>query len=382
MSSSGVIIGRVGSTPFVWPLNSDPYNPGRPDGVSGTSFIGSAINDNGYLTERVGPVGAGDYHMYAFDGFQWSYMPYYTFWGYTWCNNLNNSNLGVGFSFIGDGTYKMPILWDLENHAFDRTFPWVYGSCEDVNEFDEVVGADTWSSLGVVFDGYKSGYLHDLLVAPLPQSWSRITACYSVNNRHTIVGQALKTNGHYVGFRADPVEGIQVTVDLGQLGSNPSYIGALPPAFTVDFTDEQGNRYTGSRRTYTYDSLTGHAQIIVPPEVTGPFRAYFRLTNAADNPTYGAGDWQGPGYLGRVCPPMNEPALPIDSSYIPPVSLFLGDSDSDNEITIGDYSIVSRAFGTFIGDPDWDARADIDGDEEISQGDLDKIIENFGLVGD
>jgi hypothetical protein len=139
-------------------------------------------------------------------------------------------------------------------------------------------------------------------------------------------------------------------VDLGQLGSNPIYLGALPPACVVEFEDGNGVTIPGSRREYPYNSGTGRIQVVVPAEVTVPYRMYFRLTNHEDNPNYSAGNWPGPGYLGRVYPPLNEPPMPIDAFYVPPITLIVGDCDSDNEISIGDYSILSSAYGAFIGD--------------------------------
>jgi hypothetical protein len=56
--------------------------------------------------------------------------------------------------------------------------------------------------------------------------------------------------------------------------------------------------------------------------------------------------------------------------------LLNGDVDDDNEITIGDYSIMSANFGT--SGPD----GDVNGDGEVSIGDFAIISSNFGLVGD
>lgn len=59
-----------------------------------------------------------------------------------------------------------------------------------------------------------------------------------------------------------------------------------------------------------------------------------------------------------------------------------GDADNDNEITIGDYSMLSDNFGRDSSHPAWDARADLDGDEEISIGDIAILSVNFGAAGD
>ncbi|MBX7134510.1 MAG: S8 family serine peptidase [Fimbriimonadaceae bacterium] len=380
LNEAGSIIGRInGSLPrsFVWPLNGTPYDPGFAPGWGGGS--GTALNDNGLLTQTVGP--GGGYFAYSYNGQTWGSLPWYSYLGYTWCNRLSNSNLGAGYSRIDTGEI-LPILWDLEDHAFDRTFPAINGICQDVNEFEEVVGYDSRNNLAVIFDGFQAGYLRDLLSSILPPGFSYLEVANAISNRHVIVGRAVKTDGQYVAFRAEPIEGIQVTVDLGQLGSNPIYLGALPPACVVDFRDEGGNYIPNSRREYAYNSGTGHIQVAIPPEVTGAYRMYFRLTNINDDPEYASGGWEGPGYLGKIYPPLNEPALPIDAIYVPDMTLYVGDCDSDNEIGISDYAVLSAAYGSFEGDTGWDRRADLDGDLEISIGDYAILSGNYGLAGD
>ncbi|HRI43020.1 MAG TPA: S8 family serine peptidase [Fimbriimonadaceae bacterium] len=59
-----------------------------------------------------------------------------------------------------------------------------------------------------------------------------------------------------------------------------------------------------------------------------------------------------------------------------------GDCNGDNEVDIGDYSLVSIAFGTAPGEPGWDARADLSGDEVVDIGDFAILSMNFGRVGD
>lgn len=63
-------------------------------------------------------------------------------------------------------------------------------------------------------------------------------------------------------------------------------------------------------------------------------------------------------------------------------SLPNGDVDGDNEVTIGDYSLLSTAFGSGPGDPNWDPEADLDGDDEVTIGDYAILSNNFGMLGD
>ena len=59
-----------------------------------------------------------------------------------------------------------------------------------------------------------------------------------------------------------------------------------------------------------------------------------------------------------------------------------GDIDGDNEVSIGDYSVLSAAYGSTVGAPGWTATADLDGDSEVSIGDYAVLSANYGFVGD
>lgn len=63
-------------------------------------------------------------------------------------------------------------------------------------------------------------------------------------------------------------------------------------------------------------------------------------------------------------------------------NLLNGDIDDDNEVTIGDYSQLSIAFGSEPGDPHWNAEADLNGDNAVDIGDFAILSQNFGEVGD
>lgn len=64
------------------------------------------------------------------------------------------------------------------------------------------------------------------------------------------------------------------------------------------------------------------------------------------------------------------------------VRLYTGDIDGDNEITLMDFGLLVRSFGTFAGDDGWNIDADLDGDGEITLMDFAWLVNHFGLVGD
>ena len=64
------------------------------------------------------------------------------------------------------------------------------------------------------------------------------------------------------------------------------------------------------------------------------------------------------------------------------MSLVNGDVDSDNEVSLGDYSLLASAFGSDPSSANWDASADLNGDEEVNIGDYSILATNFGQIGD
>lgn len=75
---------------------------------------------------------------------------------------------------------------------------------------------------------------------------------------------------------------------------------------------------------------------------------------------------------------MTNAVLPGSSSW----TLVNGDSDGDNEVAIGDYAILSAAYNSCVGDPSWDARADLNGDGCADIADYAILSANYGRVGD
>jgi hypothetical protein len=63
-------------------------------------------------------------------------------------------------------------------------------------------------------------------------------------------------------------------------------------------------------------------------------------------------------------------------------SLVNGDCDDDNEVAIGDFGLLSSAFGSEPGDGNWDAEADLNGDDGVDIGDYAILSIRFGMVGD
>jgi hypothetical protein len=64
------------------------------------------------------------------------------------------------------------------------------------------------------------------------------------------------------------------------------------------------------------------------------------------------------------------------------VGMTNGDCDHDNEVSIGDYAILSQNFNRSLGDVGYDSNADLNGDDTVDIGDYAILSGSFGQVGD
>lgn len=63
-------------------------------------------------------------------------------------------------------------------------------------------------------------------------------------------------------------------------------------------------------------------------------------------------------------------------------SLVNGDCNGDNEVDIGDFAMISSAYGKCVGEPGFQPDADLNGDECVDIGDFAIMSANYGEVGD
>jgi hypothetical protein len=64
------------------------------------------------------------------------------------------------------------------------------------------------------------------------------------------------------------------------------------------------------------------------------------------------------------------------------VTLVNGDCDGDNEVSIGDFAMISSSFNKCEGDPGFQSNADLNGDGCVDIGDFAIMSGNFGEIGD
>jgi hypothetical protein len=78
--------------------------------------------------------------------------------------------------------------------------------------------------------------------------------------------------------------------------------------------------------------------------------------------------------------PLVSAAYTVEYPYMPPD--LDGDANNDGIVNIIDMSIVSHAYGSYPGHPNWDPRADLNNDEKVSILDMSIVSKNYGKIED
>ena len=64
------------------------------------------------------------------------------------------------------------------------------------------------------------------------------------------------------------------------------------------------------------------------------------------------------------------------------VPLLCGDADGDNQVNASDFLILRKAYGSKLGDANYNAQADFDGDGQVNATDFLLLRQNYGSNGD
>lgn len=139
------------------------------------------------------------------------------------------------------------------------------------------------------------------------------------------------------------------------------YVGPRPVTVTYGFRMDIGYPYN---RFYAPGVTGGSHDLSIPIDYREELNFYV----------------QAPGYLKKAVV-VDCRNRPTDFS-IGTIVLTCGDIDGDNEISIGDYSLLSTAFNSEVGDPHWNPMADIDRDGSVDIGDYALLSINYGETGD
>lgn len=380
------------TTPSSYSFVCDPY-------VSPSSNIAhiDSLSNIGLLTcwwrQRDGAVGGNTLIRLSTNESVILPSPYMT----VGCHRIANSGWMAGYTY---NEVNHAIRWRLaagEALGISRTtiYPeWTHAW--DINSDGDTIGQTILNNgtsidynlgVGMIHDGLSQNTrLHDILTPPLTQTYTSTTQLRSINIHGEIAGGIVRSNGDVRAALYRPVDAAGAHVSIGNLGESPSYIGSIPPSLNVTFTQPDGVPYPNATVNLGYNSNSGLVSLDRPPSVTGPFRMYLRCSQDVI-PGY-----EGPRFLSRMEPPLSEPAMPIDTSFMPrtgplingqpTIMMYPGDVDNSGEIDAADIDVVIANFGSVDGDPNWHPWVDVDGTLEIDAADIDVVIANFGLVDD
>lgn len=203
---------------------------------------------------------------------------------------------------------------------------------------------------------YKEGSTH------LVTGWTRGNG--RVVNFNTVNGENQLTNLNFRkllgnSFRwvsSNPPTGPGLT---GRLTFN-NYVGSPVPTASFYFVDVA----TGIGSGRVVGNLSSNGAFTIPgPNVPGNYNVYMKSSH----------------WLRKVT------TVTTATGQTPNIGVHAlqnGDVDGDNEIGPADFTILSSAFGSSLGDPQYQERADLNGDDEVGPADFTILSSGFGDIGD
>ncbi|MCE9558812.1 MAG: hypothetical protein K8R88_07650, partial [Armatimonadetes bacterium] len=300
------------------------------------SYHGWQLTNSGFVTAA--------WERYSFNEYNWRLF------------NFRNGSRGYSRNSWG--------WFDAANEAETFTGYRQYGGTGPVMFQDGV-----WTELGSV------EALNSVLNTPLPGNITHPDYFFSINELGEIVTSfsGISPAGNKAGL-LKPNPNFVANYNFGQIGASPTYHGILPSLMQVDLRNTNGVS-VASNIAARYDSNTGKLMFQIPQALDQPFRVYLRL----------------PKYLGKIYPPLTEPALPPDSTWIPMQDVVQGDQNSDNVIDLTDYTIIVSYFNWDSGLEGWDVvdssgfaphDGDVNEDGIVDLSDYTIIVTNFNMIGD
>lgn len=387
INSSGDIIGTEQTMPFIIHngVKSRIFDSLLGGYFSGRTGDGNCINDFGHIGLTIPSTGNDGFFALGYQSSVVVGCPYPT--RTTYFYGLSNSGYAIGTVYDNGGgaiaaraRLNLPaysggegfsLNWDLSTDVWST-----HSEGWGVNDYGEaVVSLDRYAGQGRFSDGVTQYNLTDRMSVQPSSAIQFVAMPRDINERGDIAATGIQYAGNKKPLFLRRDRDVYLTLDLGQLGASPTYIGSIPPVVAVQYGNDAGVFQPDVIMT-PYQSGTGKLLLSVPRNNGGMFRV--RLScNSGQIPGY-----QGPGYLTKIFPPIGIQALPLDAIGQETIELFQGDCDNDNEIGAGDFDFVVSHFGTVDGEPEWSPSADINGDGEVGSPDFDIVVENYGLSGD
>ncbi|MBK8026426.1 MAG: hypothetical protein IPK19_34825 [Chloroflexi bacterium] len=313
-------------------------------------------------------------------------------------NSLGDpANNFVGGEWISDdGRFVLMYTWATNLHALD------VGDSGDGYGYDRVTGQTFWAtprdpSSFFYAHAWDVSADHRFILVETPDSFSaldpngqadiylfdRLTSQYFLQSRWPNESAAFGTNPH---ITPDHRFVVYHTVLNPEVSPDEMFVAvvlartSLPPAELNADLDWQG------RPTPPHDSWIAPVRVILTPagETTPLFDSPF-TTDDSGAFTIGhlpAGEYtlwvKGSNTLAaRQSISLADGANPITVDL-----LRAGDASGDNQVGIGDFSLLALAFGTARGEAGFDDRADFNGDGAVNIADFSLLAANWGTSGE
>jgi hypothetical protein len=154
----------------------------------------------------------------------------------------------------------------------------------------------------------------------------------------------------------------------------------------VTFGDYNPTRYDGNTLTIRLEDITNLGTVAATYDATPDANGFFEFVTPLQGTfnIYVKGNTWLQEDMGEYTfgPTTGIPNRTTPYTALDDVTLINGDVDTDNEVSILDYLLLSAQFGLTSSDPGFTASTDLDGDDEVSILDYLILSANYGLVGD
>lgn len=300
-----------------------------------------------------------------------------------------------GASLINTGGFPNPLIFEPPLETFGM----------DINDSNATVGYYKLDSN--TFRGYyksAAGAYVDLGLLPGSNTGDDSAMPAAMNNAGDIVGDVEVGNavhraaiyefgrgaGQWVDLntRIAPNSGwvLEFATDINDLGQIVGYgkYNGLNRAFvlteqatisgTLDLQDFVGSAVGLNAQFWVHDSTNGQV-LDTQFALLGAGHTYsFTTTAVGPNRYVTAKFWH---WLSK-----SSTTVTLGDNVNINLSLKNGDIDTDNEVAIGDYAILSAKYGLNLGDPGFNTAADLNGDFSIDIADYAILSANYGLIGE
>lgn len=351
-------------------------NPGTHPGKIGFLWApgGTPATEQYLVSNTVIPTGTWTNITAVYDG---SYVEMYI------DGSLDNSTSYTGSLYAGNADLFIGHAADNSPHCFDgvidevkisRTFPYYEAT---IKAYCYIEGADV--NVFITMDGTPTGFTtphtftktgtHTFTVPSADANGHPFYRWSTGLETTTII---VSTAGTYTAYYGDPfpIERHDVAVTNVTSSRNIAHQGSTMVDIYVEVRNEGTFSETFSVATYYNSTLLGNQTVTLALSTNTILAFSWNTTEVS----YGY-------YIlsANASQVLGETDL-TDNHFINGIVIVTvpGDIDGDGNVDLDDLYYILIAYGTSIGDPDYNSNADINGDGEINLDDLYYVLWNYG----